>query len=143
MLFYRHKKHLLLNDSFMKIKNSAALVSVIAALEEKRDRERKGIEDSFHSITESLRPLQLIKRAYKTVQLPAGLAGNVVKVISVVGIAFVSKKLLMGKSSGLIKKMAGLLIDLGVADLLTKKKVAEAPVAAAVEKIPAVEAKKV
>ena len=127
----------------MKIKNRAALVSVIAALEEKRDRERKGIEDSFHSITESLRPLQLIKRAYNKVQLPAGLAGNVVKVISVVGIAFVSKKLLMGKSNGLIKKMAGLLIDLGVADLLTKKKVAEAPVAAAVEKIPAVEAKKV
>ena len=57
--------------------------------------------------------------------------------------AFVSKKLLMGKSNGLIKKMAGLLIELGVADLLTKKKVAEAPVAAAVEKIPAVEQEKV
>ena len=127
----------------MKIKNSAALVSVIAALEEKRDRERKGIEDSFHSITESLRPLQLIKRAYNKVQLPAGLADNVVKVISAVGIAFVSKKLLMGKSSGLIKKMAGLLIELGVADLLTKKKVAEAQVAAAVEKNAVVEQEKV
>ena len=127
----------------MKIKNSAALVSVIAALEEKRDRERKGIEDSFHSITESLRPLQLIKRAYKKVQLPAGLAGNVVKVISMVGIGFVSKKLLLGKSSGLIKKIGGLLIELGVADLLMKKKRAEAPVAAAVEKIPAVEKEKV
>ena len=127
----------------MKIKNSAALVSVIAALEEKRDRERKGIEDSFHSITESLRPLQLIKRAYKKVQLPAGLAGNVVKVISMVGIGFVSKKLLLGKSSGLIKKMAGLLIELGIADLMMKKKQAEAPVATAVEKIPAVEQEKV
>ena len=127
----------------MKIKNSAALVSVIAALEEKRDRERKGIEDSFHSITESLRPLQLIKRAYKKVQLPAGLAGNVVKVISMVGIGFVSKKLLLGKSSGLIKKIGGLLIELGVADLLMKKKGTEAPVAAAVEKIPAAEQEKV
>ena len=126
----------------MKIKNRAALVSVIAALEEKRDREKQGIEDSFHSITESLRPLQLIKRAYNKVQLPAGLAGNVVKVISVVGIGFVSKKLLMGKSSGLIKKMAGLLIELGLVDLLTKKKGTEAPVAAAVEKIPAVEQEK-
>ena len=127
----------------MKIKNRAALVSVIAALEEKRDREGKGIEDSFHSITESLQPLQLIKRAYNKVQLPAGLAGNVVKVISVVGIGFVSKKLLLGKSSGLIKKIGGLLIELGVADLLMKKKRAEAPVAAAVEKIPAVEQEKV
>ena len=127
----------------MKIKNSAALVSVIAALEEKRDRERKGIEDSFHSITESLRPLQLIKRAYNKVQLPSALSDNVVKVMSAVGIAFVSKKLLMGKSNGLIKKMAGLLIELGVADLLTKKKEAEAPVATAVEKIPTVEEKKV
>jgi hypothetical protein len=126
----------------MKIKNRAALVSVIAALEEKRDREKQGIEDSFHSITESLRPLQLIKRAYNKVQLPAGLAGNVVKVISVVGIGFVSKKLLLGKSSGLIKKMAGLLIELGLVDLLTKKKGTEAPVAAAVEKIPAVEQEK-
>jgi len=118
----------------MKIKNRAALVSVIAALEEKRVREKQGIEDSFHSITESLRPLQLIKRAYNKVQLPAGLAGNVVKVISVVGIGFVSKKLLMGKSNSLIKKIAGLLIELGVANLLTKKKGAEASVAAAVEK---------
>ncbi len=127
----------------MKIKNRASLVSVIAALEEKRNRERQGIEDSFHSITESLRPLQLIKRAYNKVQLPAGLAGNVVKVISAVGIGFVSKKLLLGKSNGLIKKMAGLLIELGVADLLMKKKGAGASVAAAVEKIPTVEEKKV
>ena len=49
----------------------------------------------------------------------------------------------MGKSSGLIKKMAGLLIELGLVDLLTKKKGTEAPVAAAVEKIPAVEQEKV
>ena len=118
----------------MKIKNRAALVSVIAALEEKRNREKQGIEDSFHSITESLRPLQLIKRAYNKVQLPAGLAGNVVKVISVVGIGFVSKKLLMGKSNSLIKKIAGLLIELGVANLLMKKKGTEASFAAAVEK---------
>jgi hypothetical protein len=66
----------------------------------------------------------------------------VVKVISVVGIGFVSKKLLLGKSNGLIKKIGGLLIELGVADLLTKKKSAEAPVAAAVEKIPAAEQEK-
>ena len=68
--------------------------------------------------------------------------GNVVKVIAAVGIGFVSKKLLLGKSSGLIKKIGGLLIELGVADLLTKKKRAEAPVAAAVEKIPAAEQEK-
>ena len=127
----------------MKIKNSAALASVIKELEDKRAKERQGIVENFHSITESLRPLQLIKRAYNKLQLPAGLADNVVKVISVVGIAFVSKKLLLGKSSGLIKKMAGLLIELGVADLLMKKKEAEAPVATAVEKIPAVEQEKV
>ena len=60
-----------------------------------------------------------------------------------VGIGFVSKKLLLGKSSGLIKKIGGLLIELGVADLLMKKKEAEAPVATAVEKIPAVEQEKV
>jgi hypothetical protein len=127
----------------MKIKNRAALVSVIAALEDKREREKQGIVDSFHGITDSLRPLQLIKRAYHKVQLPAGLAGNVVKVISVVGIGFVSKKLLLGKSNGLIKKMAGLLIELGVADLLTKKKRTEAPIAAAVEKNATVEKEKV
>ena len=126
----------------MKIKNSAALAAVIKELEDKRAKERQGIVENFHSITESLRPLQLIKRAYNKLQLPAGLAGNVVKVIAAVGIAFVSKKLLMGKSSGLIKKMAGLLIELGVADLLTKKKEAEAPVATAVEKIPTVEQEK-
>jgi hypothetical protein len=127
----------------MKIKNSAALTAVIKELEDKRAKERQGIEENFHSITESLRPLQLIKRAYNKLQLPAGLAGNVVKVIAAVGIGFVSKKLLLGKSSGLIKKIGGLLIELGVADLLTKKKRAEAPVAAAVEKIPAVEQEKV
>ena len=127
----------------MKIKNSAALASVIKELEDKRAKERQGIVENFHSITESLRPLQLIKRAYNKLQLPAGLADNVVKVISVVGIVFVSKKLLMGKSSGLIKKMAGLLIELGIADLMMKKKQAEAPVATAVEKIPTVEQEKV
>ena len=126
----------------MKIKNRAALVSAIAALEDKREREKQGIVDSFHGITESLRPLQLIKRAYNKVQLPAGLADNVVKVIAVVGIGFVSKKLLLGKSSGLIKKIGGLLIELGLADLLTKKKGTEASIAAAVEMIPAAEQEK-
>ena len=127
----------------MKIKNSAALASVIKELEDKRAKERQGIVENFHSITESLRPLQLIKRAYNKVQLPAGLAGNVVKVISMVGIGFVSKKLLLGKSSGLIKKIGGLLIELGLADLLTKKTEPEAPVPTAVEKNAAVEKEKV
>ena len=127
----------------MKIKNSAALASVIKELEDKRAKERQGIVENFHSITESLRPLQLIKRAYNKVQLPAGLAGNVVKVIAAVGIGFVSKKLLLGKSSGLIKKIGGLLIELGLADLLTKKTEPEAPVPTAVEKNAAVEKEKV
>ena len=127
----------------MKIKNRAALQAVRKELEDKRERERQGIVDSFHGITDSLRPLQLIKRAYNKVQLPAGLAGNVVKVIAAVGIGFVSKKLLLGKSSGLIKKIGGLLIELGLADLLTKKTEPEAPVPTAVEKIPAVEQEKV
>lgn len=117
----------------MKIKNSAALQSVIKALEEKRERERQGMVDSFEAITESMKPLQLVKSAFNKLQLPPGLAGNVVKVISVVGISFLSKKLLLGKSSGLLKKIAGLLIELGVADLLTKNTEAETPASAAVD----------
>ena len=130
------------NELIMKIKNRAALQAVRKELEDKRERERQGMVDSFQAITESLRPIQLVKRAFNKLQLPSSLAGNVVKAIAVVGIGFLSKKLLLGKSSGLIKKIGGLLIELGLADLLTKNAEAETPVPTAVEKNAAVEKEK-
>lgn len=105
----------------MEIKNSADLRAAILELEDRKQREKQQLVENFHAFTESLTPINLIKSTFNRVKETPGLTGNVLKATVGIGVGLLSKRLLIGKSAGLFKKILGSAIELGVAGLVTKK----------------------
>lgn len=104
----------------MEIKNSADLRAAIIELENKRQEQKRQLAISYHSVTESLKPMNLIKSTFKTVKDSPGLTGSLLNAGIGLGIGLLSKKMLIGKSAGLLKRVLGPAIQMGVAGLVTK-----------------------
>ncbi len=92
------------------ILNQQDLNQAIASLEKKTNIQKNIIAESFENIQENLKPINLIKK-HKEIILIAALG---------LGAGFLIRRLLLKSSTGLIVKMAGTLIQWGVAGLLAK-----------------------
>lgn len=104
----------------MEIKNSADLKAAIVELEAKKTRQKQELTDNFHGVVESLKPINLIKTTFNKVKESPGLTGNVLKATLGLGVGLLSKKLLIGKSPGIFKKIIGSAVEMGVAGLVAK-----------------------
>lgn len=105
----------------MEINNREELRAAILDLEDRKQREKQQLLDNFHDFTESLKPLNLIRSTFIKVKETPGITGNILKATVGLGVGFLSKRLLLGKSPGILKKILGSAIELGVAGLVTKK----------------------
>ena len=105
----------------MEIKNSEDLRAAILELEDKMHREKRQLVDNFHNLQESLKPINLIKSTFKKVKETPGITNSVLKASLGLGVGLISKRLLLGKSTGFFKKIIGSAIEMGVARLVTKK----------------------
>lgn len=102
----------------MKIKNTADLRIAILELEKRKQQEKLRLADSFHALTESLTPSNIIRNSFKKVNEIPGLKGSLVNGALSLGLGLASKKLLIGKSAGLLKKVAGLAVEMGVTGMV-------------------------
>ena len=99
-----------MNEMTTEIKNQRDLNLAIASLEKKTDVQKTIIADSFEDLGENLKPVNLIKN-HKEIILIAALG---------LGSGFLIRRLLLRKSTGVIVKMAGTLIQWGLTGLMTK-----------------------
>lgn len=104
----------------MEIKNSADLKAAIVELENRKVNEKQGLVNDFHAITESLKPLNLLKSTFHKVKESQGIGGNILKAAFGLGVGLLSKKILISKSTGLVKTLLGSAIKMGVAGLVAK-----------------------
>ena len=104
----------------MEIKNSTDLRAAILELEDRKLREKQQLVENFHAFTESLTPINLIKSTFNRVKETPGLTGNVLKATVGLGVGLLSKRLLIGKSAGLFKKIIGAVLEMGVGGLVAK-----------------------
>lgn len=104
----------------MEIKNSADLQEAIVQLEAKNLREKLQLKENFHELTESLKPINLIKSTFNKVKESPGITGNILKATVGLGIGLLSKRLLIGKSTNIAKTFLGSVIKMGVAGLVAK-----------------------
>lgn len=104
----------------MEIKNSADLKAAIAELEHRKLKEKQELVSDFHELTESLKPINLIKSTYHNVKESPGITGNLLRAGVGLGVGMLSKKFLLGKSTGIIKNLLGSAIKMGVAGLVAK-----------------------
>lgn len=93
-----------------EIKNQQDLNQAIALLEKKADSRKNDITNHFEYLQENLKPINLIKK-HKEIILIAALG---------LGAGFLIRRLLMKTSTGLMVKLAGTLIQWGLAGLLAK-----------------------
>lgn len=88
-----------------KISNSDELDLAIAALELKQTNEGLILKEQFIIVQESLRPANLIKRAFYNLVTSTELKHGVVDVSMGVTAGFLTKELLKGDSPNVLKKL--------------------------------------
>ncbi|MEP7145155.1 MAG: hypothetical protein ABI707_19875 [Ferruginibacter sp.] len=105
----------------MEIKNSEDLKAAILQLEDRKQREQKQLVENFHAFKESLTPINLIKSTINRVKETPGITGTVLKATVGLGVGLLSKRFLLGKSPGFLRKIIGSAVQMGVAGLVAKK----------------------
>ena len=99
---------------------SADLRTEILALEAERLRLEDELKSTASAALHSLKPANLIKNAFhSTVQTP-GLGKNLLKGVAGLAVGFLSKKMLVGGSSNIVKKALGAVVELGVAKAVAR-----------------------
>lgn len=105
----------------MKINNLADLHTAIQKLEQQKESEKDLLIQQFHITTESLKPINILKNSLNKVIHSPSTVENIINTTVSLGVGLLSKKLLIGKSSSLVKKILGTAMEFGVAGLISKQ----------------------
>lgn len=104
----------------MEINNSIDLKAAIQHLEAKHLMQKQHLTDQFNDTVESLKPMNLLKSSFNKIVRSPGLVEKIIDATVGLGAGFLSKKLLIGKSTSILKKLLGNAVEFGVAGLITK-----------------------
>ena len=105
----------------MKINNSADLKVAIQKLEQQKEIHKELLIEQFHKTAESLKPINILKNSLNKVVHSPGTVENIINTAVSLGVGLLSKKLLIGKSSSIVKKLLGTAMEFGVAGLISKQ----------------------
>ena len=98
----------------MHITGKKNLEETIIELEKRKIAQHNSLMDQLHITTESLKPKNLIKGAFSRVVHSPDARASLIKTIAGVGIGMLTKKLFIGKSTSLVKKVLGNAVRFGV-----------------------------
>ncbi len=101
------------------INETETLNNAIILLQAKRDSELVLLKEQFHEAYESLRPINIIKSAFKEVASP-NVQGSIVDNAIGLGTGFISKKILVGSSHNPLKRIMGSMIQYAITNLVAK-----------------------
>lgn len=103
----------------MKINTSLELKEAIKRLEQQNEMQKKSIVTEFHATYERLKPINILKSSLNKVVHSPGTVENIINATVGLGAGVLSKKLLIGKSAGILKKLLGSAVEFGVAGLIS------------------------
>ena len=105
-----------------KISSVADLKQAVEKLEQKRVLLEEGIKEDVHSILEGLRPSNILKNTVHHLKESGEIRNNLLMIALGLGAGYFSKRLLVGKSAGVLKKTLGTALQYGIAALVSRKK---------------------
>lgn len=108
-------------EKLEKIANTTELTLAIKKLERQRILLEEDLKDEFHIILESLKPSNILKHTIHEVQESTELKRNLLKVAVGLGAGYFSRKLVIGKSAGIVKKALGTALQYGITNFVAKK----------------------
>ena len=103
------------------IANTTDLSVAIKRLERKRKMLEEELKEDFHDVLESFKPANILKNTLHEVQESTTLKHNLLKVALGLGAGYFSRKMVIGKSAGLVKKALGTALQYGITNFVAKK----------------------
>lgn len=103
------------------IANTTDLGTAIKRLERRKAVLEEELKDSFHELAEGLKPRNILKNTIHEVQESTDLKHNLLKVALGLGAGYFSRKLLVNKSAGFVKKALGTALQYGITNFIAKK----------------------
>lgn len=100
-------------------KNADDLARAIAELELKAAAQKKDLQKTFEDVSENLTPLNLVKSGVQSV-FSGEHKEEIFNVLIGLGTGILSRRLILGKSSGFIGKTVGKAIQWGMTGLVSK-----------------------
>lgn len=101
-----------------EISNVAELKSAIQLLEAEQDAKWTELQREAAEAFESLKPINLIKDTLKEVSSSPYLLDNIIGTGVGMATGFISRKILVGPTSGLLKRLVGMALQFSVTNLV-------------------------
>ena len=99
----------------MEITNRTLLKAAIIELENRKLLQEEALIAQYKATRESLSPLNLIKGGFNKLKEMPGIGESLIKTVAGIGVGVLSKKLFLGKSPGLVKKLLSGVFEFAVA----------------------------
>ena len=105
-----------------KIHTNGELQDAIKELERKKDAEEFALKNQFHETIETFKPANILKNTVSEVAASPSFKHNLLNVVVGLGAGYFSKKLLVGREAGLLKRGLGTALQFAVTSLVSKNK---------------------
>lgn len=103
-----------------KIRNERELKARIDELMVTKELEKHDLKEHFVLVKETFRPKNLIRSTIREVTSAPGVKGKFMTVVLGLTAGYLAKKAIFGTSHNPIRKMAGTLLQMGIAGMISK-----------------------
>lgn len=103
------------------IANTTDLATAIKRLERRKAVLEEELKDRFHELAEDLKPKNILKNTINEVQESTVLKHSLLKVALGLGAGYFSRKLVVNKSAGFVKRALGTALQYGITNFVAKK----------------------
>jgi len=100
----------------MGIRNAIQLKQAIAILKIEQEAKKAAMAEQFRYTYESYKPINLIKKAYHKIADMPDIANKLIGTTMGVGAGVLTKRILLGKSGGIFKRLLGIALELTIAN---------------------------
>lgn len=100
----------------MSINNTATLQKAIDELQIECNEKQKLLHQQFNEVVESFKPFNLLKSTVKDIADTPGIAKTAIETSLAIGAGVLTKKLIVGNSSNMFKKILGGIVEFTVAN---------------------------
>jgi hypothetical protein len=102
------------------ITNAAELKNAIQLLQEEELIKRQLLKEQLNLTFESLKPINLLKKTVKDISTSPELIDSIIGHVAGLASGYLTNKIFVGKSGNLLKKIIGVILQLGVTKVVSQ-----------------------
>ena len=109
------------NEKLERIANTTDLQTAIQRLEHRRKLQESDLKDQYHTLLNDLKPKNILQNTIDEVRESTPLKNNLLKLAVGIGAGYFSRKLIVNKSAGVVKKALGAALQYGITHFVASK----------------------